>query len=55
MLRSLGYDEVKSIIGEQGIVDVACEFCNRKYEFDAVEAEQLFASEIPSPPSDTQH
>jgi len=55
MLRALGYEEVKSIIGEQGIVDVACEFCNHKYEFDAVEAEQLFASEIPSPPSDTQH
>lgn len=55
MLRSLGYAEVKSIIAEQGDIKVACEFCNHKYEFDAVDAEQLFSSEIPAPPSDTQH
>ena len=55
MLRSLGYDEVKSIIEEQGKVDVACEFCNHRYEFDAVDAEQLFAGDVPSPPSETQH
>lgn len=55
MLRSLGYDEVKSIIAEQGNINVACEFCNHKYDFDAVDAEQLFSSDIQTPPSDTQH
>lgn len=55
MLRSLGYDEVKSIIEEQGLIDVACEFCNHKYEFDAVDAEQLFASDVSPTSPDTQH
>ena len=55
MLKSLGKDEVESILEEQGSINVACEFCNHKYDFDAVDAEQLFSSEILSPPSDTQH
>ena len=55
MLKSLGKDEVESILEEQGSINVACEFCNQKYDFDAVDAEQLFSSEILSPPSDTQH
>ena len=55
MLKSLGKDEVESILEEQGSINVACEFCNHKYDFDAVDAEQLFSSDIPPPPSDTQH
>ena len=47
MLRTLGYDEVQSILQEQGSIRVACEFCNQKYEFDLVDAEQLFAADIP--------
>lgn len=47
MLRSLGGDEVNSIIEEQTKIEVACEFCNHKYSFDAVDANQLFASTIP--------
>jgi len=44
MLRGLGYDEVQSILEEQGRVEVTCEFCNQHYRFDAVDAERLFAS-----------
>ncbi len=57
MLRSLGYDEVHDILHEQGSVRVACEFCNQKYEFDSVDAEQLFAADVPpdSPSSPTRH
>ncbi|MBI3562122.1 MAG: Hsp33 family molecular chaperone HslO [Gammaproteobacteria bacterium] len=44
MLRVLGYAEVRSIVQEQGCVNVACEFCNQKYDFDSVDVEQLFAS-----------
>jgi molecular chaperone Hsp33 len=44
MLVSLGRDEVDSIIDEQGTVTVTCDFCNRKYTFDAVDAAQLFRS-----------
>lgn len=43
MLQSLGRDEVDSIITEQGAVTVTCEFCQRPYSFDAVDAVQLFA------------
>jgi len=55
MLRSLGSKEVESIITEQKIIEVACEFCNQKYEFDAVDSEQLFASEIAHPTPSTKH
>lgn len=54
MLRSLGADEVDSIIQEQNKIEVACEFCNHSYSFDAVDAKQIFASDIahPSPKSE---
>lgn len=47
MLRMLGPDEVKSVLEEQGVVEVSCEFCNHQYRFDRVDAEQVFASEVP--------
>lgn len=47
MLRTLGYNEVRDILREQGSVRVACEFCNQKYEFDSVDAEHLFAADFP--------
>ena len=47
-LRGIGHDEVMDIIGSEGKVEVGCQFCNRHYEFDAVDAEQLFA-DLPHP------
>ena len=47
MLRGLGVAEVDSIIAEQGAVTVTCEFCQRPYRFDGVDAQQLFA-ELPA-------
>jgi molecular chaperone Hsp33 len=44
MLVSLGRAEVDSIIAELTNVTVTCEFCGRKYSFDAVDVAQLFAS-----------
>lgn len=43
MLRTLGETETMSIVAEQGAVEVTCEFCNRRYRLDAVDAGQLFA------------
>jgi len=43
MLRSLGPEEVRSVLAEQGHVEVRCDFCNRAYRFDAVDVEQLFS------------
>lgn len=45
MLRLLGTDEVNSILAEQGNIDVNCDFCNKHYAFDTVDAAALFASE----------
>ncbi|MDO9437799.1 Hsp33 family molecular chaperone HslO [Hydrogenophaga sp.] len=42
MLRSLGRDEVESILSEQGQVEVGCEFCGAQYRFDPVDAAQVF-------------
>jgi molecular chaperone Hsp33 len=43
MLRSLGRDEVESIIAERGAVEVRCEFCSRAYRFDPVDAGAIFS------------
>jgi molecular chaperone Hsp33 len=48
MLRALGAAELRSIIQDEGIIDVNCEFCNHQYQFDSVDAEVLF-SETPPP------
>jgi molecular chaperone Hsp33 len=42
LLRGMGPDEVESILAEQGAVTVTCEFCQKPYRFDAVDAAQLF-------------
>jgi len=55
MLRLLGNAEVRSILEEQGQVEVACEFCGRQYIFDAVDAEQVFATDIQSSVGKTRH
>ena len=55
MLRMLGHEEVRSILNERAKVDVECEFCGRQYGFDAVDAEQVFASEIAMRAPQTRH
>jgi molecular chaperone Hsp33 len=42
MLQGLGEREIRSVIAERGEVEVRCDFCNRAYTFDAVDAAQLF-------------
>jgi molecular chaperone Hsp33 len=43
MLRSLGADEIRSILAERGNVEVRCDFCNRAYQFDPVDVEHLLS------------
>ena len=50
MLRGLGTAEIESIIAERGQVDVACEFCGAQYEFDPVDAAQIFTHPVQQPP-----
>ena len=42
MLKALGRDEVDGIVHEQGRVEIACDFCGRKYHFDPVDVGGLF-------------
>jgi molecular chaperone Hsp33 len=53
MLISLGRPEVDSIIEEMQTVTVTCDFCNRKYSFDAVDVTQLFTRGDTEPASQT--
>ncbi len=55
MLRMLGPEEVHSILDELKTIEVDCEFCNRHYSFDAVDAEQLFVTNVISAVPPTVH
>jgi molecular chaperone Hsp33 len=50
MLRSLGTAEIDSIIAERGNIAVGCEFCGAQYEFDPVDAAQIFTHPGSQPP-----
>ncbi len=56
MSRSLGSEEVESILAERGDVEVGCDFCGQQYRFDAVDAAHIFTgTEHPAPgPSSLQ-
>jgi molecular chaperone Hsp33 len=54
MLQSLGEEEVRSVLAEQGVVEVHCDFCNRAYEFDNVDVGKLFAPGV-APGGRTMH
>lgn len=55
VLKGLGRTEVESVLQEQGAVDVGCEFCNRRYHFDAVDIQALFSGELTLPGRRTRH
>lgn len=55
MLRNLGKDEVVPIIEEDKLISIHCEFCNQQYDFDSVDAEQLFSDSLLSDNSPTKH
>ena len=42
-LRALGRAEAESILAEEGGIVADCEFCNRRYHFDAVDVAALFS------------
>ena len=41
MLRLLGDTEVNSILAELGKIEVNCDFCNKQYIFDAIDAKHI--------------
>jgi len=54
-LRTLGRDELESIIKEQGQIEVMCEFCNQQYQFDSIDVENLLKADAVPPHSETRH
>lgn len=55
MVKLLGEEEVRGLVAEQGVVEVTCEFCNRRYRFDPVDVGQLFAANSHPAASATPH
>lgn len=45
VLRSLGREEVNSILEEEGLVEIRCQFCDQLYRYTSAEINQLFAGE----------
>jgi len=45
MLHMLGKAEIESILAERDEIEVNCEFCNKHYQFDAIDAAALFVKE----------
>ncbi len=43
LLRTLGPEEVREVLQEQGAVTVTCDFCDRLYRFEPAQVEALFA------------
>ncbi|BCU06955.1 Hsp33 family molecular chaperone HslO [Allochromatium tepidum] len=54
MVKLLGESDIDSLLDEHGAVEVTCEFCNRLYHFDPVDARQLFAGLTRHTPPTTQ-
>lgn len=59
MLKMLGQEEVDGVIEERGHVEIHCDYCNQRYEFDPVDVAQLFAtpglSEAVTPAAQRRH
>ncbi len=50
VLRMLGEAETRAVLDEQGKIEVVCEYCGAKRDFDAVDVTQLFAANSVSGP-----
>lgn len=42
VLKVLGEEDAKELLKAKGTIDVSCDFCNKKYEFDAIDITLLF-------------
>jgi molecular chaperone Hsp33 len=54
VLRLLGEAEIRTVLAERGRIEVTCEYCGRRRDFDAVDVDALFTPDL-TPPSDTLH
>lgn len=55
-LVSLGESDARALLEERGgMVEIDCQFCNARYQFDAADVTQLFAGGGSCAPSPTRH
>jgi molecular chaperone Hsp33 len=47
VVRMLGEDEVKSLLAEQGHVELKCEFCNRAFRYEEADIKRMLAGAEP--------
>lgn len=49
VVRLLGEDEVESLLGDPGWVELTCEFCNRAFRYDEDDIDAILRGETPGP------
>ncbi len=54
-LRAMGQAEVEATLAEQDQIEVSCEFCNRIYRWDRVDAGQIFTAATRHGPPPARH
>jgi molecular chaperone Hsp33 len=45
-LSVLGKKDADELIKEQNEIEITCDFCNKKYVFDAIDSEMVFRSSL---------
>ncbi len=54
VLKMLGEAEAREALAEQGGIEVTCEYCGRRRQFDAVDIERLFSHNVVVGPDSVQ-
>lgn len=54
VLRMLGEPELREAIDDMGIVELICEYCGRRRNFDSVDVTRLFTENVVSGPNSVQ-
>lgn len=54
-LINMGKDELDAAVADMGNIEVTCDFCSKKFTYDVVDVEQMFAQNVSVNRTDTQH
>lgn len=54
-LRTMGRTEVDALIDSEQRIEVSCEFCGARYDYDAIDARLLFETHTSSDPANPPH
>lgn len=54
VLKMLGENEAREALADHGSIEVTCEYCGRRRNFDAVDVERLFSDNVVPAPDSVQ-